>query len=101
MSYFPLVIKILFARLRGENDSHVCLFYLTTKGLSTQNLSEVCVQKCLGNNSLGFCVCLSHSGCGFGNCFGIFVLEISVVVLEGTATERLSQDKKDGPWKPS
>lgn len=59
MSYFPLVIKILFVRLQGENDSHVCLFYLTAKGLSTQNLSEVCVQKCLDNNSLEFCVCLT------------------------------------------
>lgn len=79
------MIKILFARLQGENDLHVCLSYLTTKELSIQNLSKMFVEKCLDNNILAFwCICLCSSSSVFMNCLGIVALESSVVLLEGT-----------------
>lgn len=82
------MIKILFARLQGENDLHVCLFYLTTKELSTPNLSKVFVEKCLNNNILAFwCICLCFFSSVFMNCSSIIALESSVVLLEGTVTE--------------
>lgn len=82
------MIKILFARLQGENDRHTCKSYLTTKELSIQNLSKVFVEKCLDNNVLAFwCICLHFFTSVFMNCLSIIALESSVVLLEGTVTE--------------
>lgn len=71
------MIKILFARLQGEKDLHVCLSYLATKELSMQNLSKMFVEECLGSNVLAFWCTSVPLGLLFVNCLRFTALENS------------------------
>lgn len=76
------MIKILFARLQGEKDLHVCLSYLATKELSMQNvsISKVFVEECLGSNVLAFWCMSVPLGLLFVNCLRFTALESSSCV---------------------